>query len=68
MHSRIETIRLNGLGRPEHGRNEIFDEDNPESMSYRSSTTEIFTKCNEATLDSLNLLKPLAKARSRHQV
>ena len=68
MHARIESIRLKGLCRQEPGRNEVFGEDNPESSSYRASTTEIFTKCNEASLDSIKKLKPFAKARSRNQV
>ena len=65
MHSRVETIRAKGLCRQEPDRNEIFGEDNPESQSYRASTTEIFAKCNEAAIDSLKKLKPLAKAKSR---
>ena len=68
MHSRIENIRLNGLRRQEPGRNEIFGENNPESIAYRASSTEIFTKCNESALDSFKKVKPLAKARSRNPV
>ena len=67
MHSRIESIRSNGLCRQEPDRNMIFDEQNPEATSYRESTTEMFTKQNEASLDAISKIKPFAKARSRHQ-
>ena len=68
MHSRIERIRTSGFHRQEHGRNEIFDVENPEPLSYRLGTTEIFTKANEEALDHIKIIKPFARARSRKTV
>ena len=67
MHSQIESIRTNGLCRQEPDRNMVFNEQNPEPSSYRESTTELFTKQNEASLDAINKIKSFAKARSRNQ-
>ena len=67
MHSRIEVIRTNGLCRQEPDRNQIFDDENPEAISYRESTSEIFVKQNEASLDAINKIKPFAKARSKNR-
>ena len=66
MHSRIEAVRAKGLCRQEPDRNQVFDTENPEAMSYRDSTTEIFTKQNIAALDAINKIKPFAKARSKN--
>lgn len=66
MHSRVESIRVNGLCRQEPGRNQVFTDENPEATSYRSSSTEIFAKQNEAALDAIKKIKPYAKARSKN--
>ena len=65
MHGKID--RIKGLKTKEPCRNEIFTDANHESAAYRKSSTEIFTKCNESTLDTVKHLKPLARARVRKQ-
>ena len=65
MHSEIDSIKSKGLCRVEPDRNEIFTDDNHESASYRKATTEIFSKKNEAAIDCIKRLKPLAVSRSR---
>ena len=65
MHSVIDSIKSKGLRRVEPDRNEIFTDDNHESASYRKATTEIFSKKNEAAIDCIKRLKPLAVSRSR---
>ena len=67
MHSICDAIKSKGLRRTEPDRNEIFTDDRHESASYRKSTTEIFAKKNEASLDCIKRLKPYAVARTRKQ-
>ena len=67
MHSEIDSIKSKGLCRVEPDRNEIFTDDNHESASYRKATTEIFSKKNEAAIDCINRLRPLAVSRCRKQ-
>ena len=67
MHSVIDGIKSKGLRRTEPDRNEIFTDDNHESATYRKATTEIFAKKNEASLDSIKRLKPIAVPRLRKQ-
>lgn len=67
MHSEIDAIKSKGLRRVEPDRNEIFTDDNHESASYRKATTEIFSKKNEAAIDCITRLKPLAVSRRRKQ-
>ena len=66
MHSRVEAIRMKGLCRQEPDRNQVFTDENPEAASYRASSTEIFAKQNEASLDAIKKIKPYAKARSKN--